>query len=123
MDTEEEKENSSENYAVKAVQSYIRNNPEKDLSLGALSDRFRINPSYLSRVFHQETGIPLSEFIVRIRLVLAKKLLAETDMKIYEIAQKTGFETPGYFTKVFNKAERISPRNFRQNVSKDKAEK
>lgn len=58
MDAEEEKENSSENYAVKAVQSYIRNNPEKDLSLGALSDRFRINPSYLSRVFHQETGIP-----------------------------------------------------------------
>ena len=43
-------------------------------------------------------------------------------MKIYEIAQQTGFETPGYFTKVFNKVEKISPRNYRMNVSKNKAE-
>ena len=119
---EEKAENGNENYAVKAIQSYIRKNPGKDLSLGALSEKFRINPSYLSRVFHQETGTPISEFIVQVRLVLAKQLLAETDMKIYEIAQQTGFETPGYFTKVFNKVEKISPRNYRMNVSKNKAE-
>lgn len=119
---EEKEENGNENYAVKAIQSYIRKNPGKDLSLGTLSEKFRINPSYLSRVFHQETGIPISEFIVQVRLVLAKQLLADTDMKIYEIARQTGFETPGYFTKVFNKAEKISPRNYRLNASKNKAE-
>lgn len=120
---ETEKENGAENYAVMAVQAYIRKNPEKDLSLGALSEKFRMNPSYLSRVFHQEAGIPISEFIVQIRLVLAKRLLADTDMKIYEIAQRAGFETPGYFTKVFNKAEKMSPKNYRLTKSKDKAEK
>lgn len=120
---EEEEKPIEGNYAIKAIQSYIHKNPGADLSLGALSNKFKINPSYLSRVFHQETGKPISEFIVQIRLVLAKKLLIETDMKIYEIAQKSGFETPGYFTKVFNKAEKISPKNFRIQVSKDRIEK
>lgn len=120
---EEKEDTESENYAVKAVQSYVCSYPERDLSLGALSERFRINPSYLSRVFHQETGIPISEFIVQVRLKLAKQLLADTDLKIYEIAQKAGFETPGYFTKVFNKSEHISPKNYRLHSSKDKAEK
>ena len=85
---EEKAENGNENYAVKAIQSYIRKNPGKDLSLGALSEKFRINPSYLSRVFHQETGTPISEFIVQVRLVLAKQLLAETDMKFMKLPSK-----------------------------------
>ena len=123
LETEEAGEKGGENYAVKAVQAYIRKNPERDLSLGALSKKFRMNPSYLSRVFHQETGMPISEFIVQIRLVLAKRLLVDTDMKIYEIAQRAGFETPGYFAKVFSKSEKISPKNYRLTKSKDKAEK
>lgn len=103
----------SENYAVQAIQEYISQNPEKDLSLGALSEKFRINPSYLSRIFHKETGTAISEFITTVRLVKAKALLIETDFRIYEVAKLSGFETPGYFTKVFNKVEKISPKNYR----------
>lgn len=101
------------NYVVRAIADYVKKHPEEDLSLGALSGRFRINPSYLSRIFPQETGRNVSEFIMEVRLEAAKKLLRETDLKIYEIAEKTGFGTPGYFTKVFHKAEKISPKNYR----------
>ncbi len=101
------------NYVVYAIQAYVRENPEKDLSLGALSERFRLNPSYLSRIFSQETGQPLSEYILQIRIALAKKLLEETGLKVYEIAEKTGFGTPGYFTRVFRGAEGRSPKAYR----------
>lgn len=112
---EEAKENRIEsiNYVVRAIHDYVRDNPQKDLSLGALAWRFHMNPSYLSRIFHQETGLPLSEYILQVRLDAARKLLLQTHMKIYEIAEKTGFGTPGYFTKVFHKAENISPKNYR----------
>jgi len=68
---------------VKAVQTYISSHPERELSLGILSERFRINPSYLSRLFHLETGMLITDFIMNVRLELAKRLLMETDMKIY----------------------------------------
>ena len=112
---EDEKEESIEsgNYVVRAIADYVKQHPEDDLSLGALSGKFRINPSYLSRIFPQETGQNVSEFIMQVRLEAAKKLLRETDLKVYEIAEKTGFGTPGYFTKVFHKSEKISPKNYR----------
>lgn len=111
---EEQEEPTGSNFVVYAVQAYVRENPEKDLSLGALSERFRLNPSYLSRIYSQDTGQPLSEYILQVRLTLAKRLLEETELKIYEIAEKTGFGTPGYFTRVFRGAEGRSPKAYRQ---------
>lgn len=101
------------NYLIQAIRSHIQEHPAADLSLGALSERFHINPSYLSRIFHQETGQPLSEYILQLRMQLARRLLVDTDAKIYEIAQQTGFGTSGYFTKVFQKKENMSPKNYR----------
>lgn len=110
---EEETKAEESNYMIQAIQDFIRLHPEGDLSLGALSERFHINPSYLSRIFHQETGQPLSEHILQLRMKLARQLLKETDAKIYEIAEQTGFGTSGYFTKVFQKHEHMSPRHYR----------
>lgn len=109
----EQEESTGGNFVIYAIQAYVRENPEKDLSLGALSERFRLNPSYLSRIFSQETGQPLSEYILQVRIALAKRLLEETELKIYEIAEKTGFGTPGYFTRVFRGAEGRSPKAYR----------
>ncbi|MCR5715416.1 MAG: response regulator [Lachnospiraceae bacterium] len=103
----------AKHFVVYAVQNYVHDNPQGNLSLGELSEKFRINPSYLSRIFRKETGLNLSEYILRERLSMAKKLLLETDKKIYEIAEETGFETAGYFTRVFHKYEHMSPKVFR----------
>lgn len=111
----QEKEKEAENYVIEAVFKHIQCNPQEDLSLSALSAKFHINPSYLSRTFHQCTGQALSEYITEIRLELAKKLLIQTDEKIYEIAQKVGFETAGYFAKVFAKLVGESPKVYRMN--------
>lgn len=104
------------NYMVQRVEEYIRQNPGEDLSLGALSARFRINPSYLSRTFHQTLGVQLSVFIVKIRMEESKRLLRETDDRIYEISRKVGFDTPGYFAKVFSRMEKISPKEYRAQI-------
>ncbi len=101
------------NYIVQRVERYIRENPGADLSLGALSSRFRINPSYLSRIFHRALGMQLSVFITEVRIEESKRLLRETDDRIYEISRKVGFESPGYFTKVFNRMVKMPPKEYR----------
>ena len=83
------------------------------MSLKHLIARNNINPSYLSRRFHQTIGQPLSQYITGVRLETAKRLLNEENLKIGEISQIVGFETPGYFTKVFNKAVGMTPKEYR----------
>lgn len=103
---------------MEKIDYYIKTNPEKDLSLGHLSQVFCFNSSYLSRVFHQYKGEALSSYITKIRLERAKKLLVETDLKIYEIAAKSGFETPAYFSRLFNRYENMSPKEYRLKYKK-----
>ncbi len=98
---------------MQKIEFYIKKNPEKDLSLACLGKLFCFNPSYLSRAFHQYKNESLSAYIARIRIERAKKLLLETDEKIYEIAMKSGFETPAYFSRIFNKYEKMSPKEYR----------
>ena len=76
---------------------------------------FHINPSYLSRSFHQTIGQSLSQYIVQVRIETAKRLLAEGEMRIGEISRMVGFETPGYFTKVFSKTVGKTPKDYRIN--------
>lgn len=112
---EERSEAEDGNLLMYRIRDYISRNPGEDLSLGKLAQQFHINPSYLSRSFHQTIQKPLSLYTTQIRVEEAKRLLRETDDKIYEIAQKVGFETQGYFTKVFNKMVGISPKEYRIN--------
>ena len=108
------------NMLMYKVRDYIRQNPGMDLSLGRLAFQFHINPSYLSRSFHQTIQSPLSSYIAQVRMERAKQLLTETDERIYEIAQKVGFDTQGYFTKVFNRMVGMSPKEYRMNNKSDK---
>ncbi len=113
LDDKEDKQEEEINYFVQKVEKYICKNPGEDLSLSTLSSLFRINPSYLSRIFHRSYGIPLSAFITEVRIEEAKRLLRDTDYKIYEISHKVGFDTPGYFAKVFSRIVKVSPKDYR----------
>jgi two-component system response regulator YesN len=106
------------NLLMYRIRDYIIRNPGEDLSLGRLAQQFHINPSYLSRSFHQTIQKPLSHYTTQVRMDEAKRLLRETDDKIYEIAGKVGFDTQGYFTKVFNKMVGISPKEYRSSLQK-----
>lgn len=54
------------------------------------------------------------EFVTATRVNAAKDLMASTDLKVYEISERVGFESAFYFSKVFKKVEGVSPREFVQ---------
>lgn len=110
---EEGEERAGMDGTMEKIEQYIRQNPEKDLSLGRLAALFCFNSSYLSRAFHQYRGEALSAYITRVRIGRAKELLLKTDLKVYEIAVKSGFETPAYFSRIFSRYESLSPKEYR----------
>ena len=97
---------------VADVQDYIRRHLDKRLSLNEVAAVFNFSPGYLSQLFSQNSEMSFVEFVTETRISAAKELMLGSDLKIYEISEKLGFESPFYFSKVFKKLEGVSPRSY-----------
>lgn len=104
---------------VAGVQKYIDSHVEDRLLLNEVAGVFGLSPNYLSSLFKKTCSIGFTEYVTQKKISLAKSLLLEQDMKIYEAADRLGFESAFYFSKVFKKVEGISPREFIQQHTGD----
>lgn len=91
---------------------------DSELTLQSVADALFVSPSYLSRVFHRETGENFASYLARKRMNEAKVLLKNTNLKMYEIAEKTGYTSQHYFSNAFKRATGISPADYRKNLPK-----
>ncbi|GIN71550.1 putative HTH-type transcriptional regulator YtdP [Bacillus sp. J14TS2] len=87
---------------------------EENISLQRLADEFNLSYSNFSRFFKQQTGEGFVEYLERIRLEKAKRLLRESNETIKDIAKQIGYFNPNSFTRLFKKAEGITPGNYRK---------
>ena len=101
---------------VAQVQEYISQNLDKRLSLNDVAAVFGFSPNYLSQLFSQWGESGFVEFVTVTRINAAKDLMAATDLKVYEISQRLGYESAFYFSKVFKKVEGVSPREYMQRL-------
>ena len=101
------------------VTEYIDSHLGDDLSLTTLAQIGGFNASYLSRLFKQVTGQSPSEYILQKRMHLAKSLLAETNIKIQDIAAQTGYLSAHSFTRTFRNETGISPTDWRMSNQRD----
>ena len=99
---------------VASVQSYINDNYQQEITLDDLSRYFSINKYHLQKYFKRYTGLSPNDYLTRIRLDRAKRLLRTTSDPIIEIAHEVGY-TVTYFDNIFKKYEGITPRVYRQN--------
>lgn len=103
---------------ISHVQEYIVQHLGEDISLTKLAEYVHVNASYLSRVFKQETGSNLKDYIWELRLNRACELLRRPDLRIHEISAQLGFQTSSYFSYFFKKGTGMTPREFRDSVRK-----
>ncbi|MBY0598584.1 helix-turn-helix domain-containing protein [Bacillus bingmayongensis] len=93
---------------------YISKNIYNEITLNNLAESVGVNPSYLSKLFKNEVGIPLSEYVQSERIDEAKKLLTLTTYSLSEICAWLNFNDQSYFIKVFKKFTNMTPRQYRQ---------
>lgn len=102
---------------VKAYVSHQYNNDQ--VSLKTISAHVRISPSHLSKIFSQETGQTITEYLTQIRIGKAKELLKTTSNKTFEIAYKVGYNDSHYFSNIFKKTTGFTPREYRAQGSEE----
>ncbi len=79
-----------------------------------LAERYRISPSSLKKYFEQMYGMPISEYLRRKRMELAKELLAGSDLSISDIAAEAGYGNQGKFGSAFKRYTQKTPLEYRR---------
>ncbi|MDI4648809.1 helix-turn-helix domain-containing protein [Cohnella hashimotonis] len=86
---------------------------DTDLTLEACASRLHYHPDYVRHVFRREAGMPFGEYLALHRLSVAKTWLAETSMKIAEIAERLQYTNSQNFIRYFRKMEGMTPGQYR----------
>lgn len=105
---------------VQTAMYYIKNNYKDDVCLHDIAKYSEITPSYLSGLFKREVGIAISEYVMSLRIEKAKKLLAESDKKVFQIAVEVGFHNIKYFGRAFRERVSMCPVSYRESVRQGK---
>ena len=84
------------------------------LSLKEIAEYVDLAPAYLSDLFHKETGLTVTGYILRRRIQAAKNMLIDTDQKIAEIAEVLAFSNASHFQRLFKKETGYTPHQYRQ---------
>lgn len=92
----------------------IEYNYNNDLNIKAIADSLFLDSAYFSRLFKIKMGTSPKKYILQTRIKKAKELLRDTNYHIKEISVTIGFKDPLYFSKIFYKAEGITPSKYRE---------
>lgn len=101
---------------IRQAMDYIQENYDKDLNMAVVSNYISMNYSLFSYLFKEYTGSNFVNYLKGIRMEEAKKLLAETDMRIIEISQQVGYDNEKHFMKIFKASVGVSPSEYRKNT-------
>lgn len=105
----------NQNIIEKAI-SYIEDHYMNDCDLKEVADYVHLSANYFSNMFKKETGESFVNYVMKIRIDRAKVLISNTEMKVFEIAQRVGYDDPNYFTTVFRQLTGMSPKQYRKQV-------
>jgi AraC-like DNA-binding protein len=102
-----------ENLYVKAVVDIINTNFHNKITVEQIARHVGLNISYLGKIFKDEKGNTIKNYLTGVRIQRACELLKNTDYTVANIARSVGYEDQLQFSKIFRKYRSVSPERFR----------
>ncbi|ELP61408.1 GlxA family transcriptional regulator [Streptomyces turgidiscabies] len=99
---------------LRAVQHWISEHPDGDLSVESLAARARLSPRHFARAFRTETGITPGRYVDRVRLEHARRLLEDTSDSVEGISRVSGYATPEAMRRAFVRSLGTAPAEYRR---------
>lgn len=87
---------------------------QSSLNLAEISEYLGVSPSHFCYQFARETGQTFKEYLTKVRMEEARKLLVDTKLKVYEVSEQVGYLNPEHFSRVFKRYTGLTPNTCNQ---------
>lgn len=99
---------------VEQLLDYLTHTLPDDFTLTALSEKFQLSERQILRLCHRHLGTSYMRFIQKQRITHSCRLLASSQLKIYEVMQASGFQSADYFNRLFKRHTGLTPSAYRK---------
>ena len=101
---------------VKNILDYLNGHYNEDLTLDSVADKFHMSKTYVSRILKRYTNQSFLQLLISKRMDSARKMIVEDKYKLYEIAERVGYNDFSYFIQVFKKKYGVTPNEYRKGI-------
>jgi YesN/AraC family two-component response regulator len=101
---------------IERVLQYLEKAPLDQITLKDAAEYVHMNPSYLSQLFKQQLNKKFVDYITELRIEESKRLLLNTSLRMFEIAERVGYSDLAYFSNNFKRITGCSPSEFRKSA-------
>jgi AraC family transcriptional regulator len=103
----------SESHWMEQVKELLHDRFTEHLSLSEIARSANVHPVYLASSFRQRYGCSIGDYLRKLRVDLARKLIAQTNDSLVEISLAAGFANQSHFTRVFKEHTGLTPTRYR----------
>jgi transcriptional regulator GlxA family with amidase domain len=108
------------NGSLRDLLAEVHEHPERDWAVPELARHVHMSVRNFGRVFRAETGTSPADYIERVRVETARRLLESSELRVERVAEDCGFGTPEALRRAFSRRAGISPREYRARFSSRK---
>lgn len=105
-----------EGFQVYEIKKYIDSRYYEKISVSIFSKKYYLSREYIMKLFKKEFGCGIYEYVLKVRMAKAKKLIGDSNVKIQDIAQMVGYHDSNYFSKAFRNYYGMSPTNYQESL-------
>lgn len=96
-----------------AITEYLNEHIDEQVTVDTITKKFAINRNKLNEIFMKQASMTCHDYLLNLRIDLAKSMLINTELPINEISSRVGYPDPGYFAKIFKHVTGKTPTQFR----------
>jgi AraC family transcriptional regulator len=101
-------------FKLRRVTDWMAEHLAEEFNLARLAQQASMSEFHFGRLFKRATGVPPSQYHIRLRLDLGRRLLRETKKSVMTIANDIGYSNPSHFAQLFRKETGLSPTDYRR---------
>jgi AraC family transcriptional regulator len=101
-------------FKLRRITDWIAVHLAAEFSLARLAEQAGMSEFHFNRLFKRATGLPPSQYQIKLRIDFARRLLRETKKSVITIANEVGYSNPSHFAQLFRKETGLSPTDYRR---------
>lgn len=101
-------------FKLRRVTDWMAENLAEEFNLARLAELVGMSAFHFNRLFKRATGVPPSQYQIRLRMDAARRLLRETKLSVIQVGNEIGYSNPSHFARIFRKETGLTPSNYRR---------